>query len=317
MASPVADLSYRDVEAGGGPGSPGWLVLARMGWRSAFSKRAFWVLTVVGGWYYLILLAILYFIEQANLADETSRLASEFFGRIVWRDQFLHGFAFSHLVWLSIALLLGAGAIANDNRANALLVYLSKPCRKVDYLFGKWLGVFVPLCVAMGLPMLVFFAYCVLNFRERGFFDDDPLLLGRVLVLVPMAAAFHTSIVIGISSLFNQGRLAGAAYAGLYFISGFFSQLMLIIFLRATATPLEQMGSGQAQTFFYLSVDGLLTGLAKVLLATDGTPPFGIPARTPQIAAPDPWMALGGVVLVAAVAVFVAWRRIRAVEVVK
>ena len=44
------------------------------------------------------------------------------------------------LFLLFIALLAGAGSIANDNRANALLVYLSKPCRKVDYLFGKWAG---------------------------------------------------------------------------------------------------------------------------------------------------------------------------------
>ena len=44
-----------------------------------------------------------------------------FLSRIVWQDQFLHGFSYGadHLI---IALMLGSGAIANDNRANALLV---------------------------------------------------------------------------------------------------------------------------------------------------------------------------------------------------
>jgi len=46
---------------------------------------------------------------------------------------------------LCIALVVGAGAIAADNRSNALMVYLSKPITKGDYLLGKWMGIFLAI----------------------------------------------------------------------------------------------------------------------------------------------------------------------------
>ncbi len=311
--SPVADLTYRGYDGPmAGPGHR-WQVIARIGILAAFKKKSFWVLTALSGWYYLVLIVILFFLEQMSIAGGNSKQMDEFFGRIIWRDQFLHGFSFASLNWLILALILGAGIIANDNRGNALLMYLSKPCTKKDYLLGKWMSVFIPLLIAMAIPTLFFYAYGLMNFRDRGFFSDDPWLLLKVLGFLPFAAGFHASLITGVSSMFNQGRLAGAAYAGLYFISNFFTQLMVQLSKGGDSNPMQSV----IDKGYYFSVDGLLIGLCKIFLNTDGTPYFGIPSRIQSIPKPPALMIFLGIALLGGGLMMVAWRRIRAVEVVK
>ena len=98
----------------------------------------------------------------------------ELLGRIVWKDQILHGVGTGNLMWMVLTLIIGAGVIANDNRSNSLLIYLSRPCTKFDYIRGKWMGVFMPLLLAMILPSLMFFAYAALSYQDQGFFKQDP-----------------------------------------------------------------------------------------------------------------------------------------------
>ncbi len=312
--NPVADLTYRGYDGPMEPPSHRWRVIARTGILAAFRKKSYWVLTAFAGWYYLVLIVIMFFIEQVALSSGSDRAAKEFFDRIIWKDQFLHGFSFASLIWLILALILGAGAIANDNRGNALLVYLSKPCTKRDYLFGKWMGIFVPLLIAMIIPTAFFYAYGAMNFRDRGFLSDDPWLLLRIGFFLPVAAAFHASLVTGISSMFSQGRLAGATYAGLFFISNFFTQLMVVAAnSRGMGGPMQSF----ADKAYYFSIDGLLIGLCKVFLDSDGSPYFGIPSRIPSVPKPPALLMFVAILLVGVGLMAVAWKRIRAVEVVK
>lgn len=321
-SEPIADLSYRGYSGALRPASARWRVIAGMGLKMAIKKRSFWVFTAFSGWYYLVLIAILYFVEQASLAGSSRGVASadEFFGRIIWKDQFLHGFSFAQIIWLVLALVVGAGAIANDNRSNALLVYLSKPCTKRDYLMGKWFSVFLPLLVAMAVPTAFFYIYGALNFRERGFLSDDPWLILRMAFMLPVAAAFHASLVVGISSLFNQGRVAGAAYAGAFFLSNFFTQLVVVVWNIGTNSSRGGNLSTVAdaiQTAYYFSIDGLLIGWCKIVLDTDGSPYFGIPSPVPSVPKPNPLLILILMAVLSLAALAVAWRRVRAVEVVK
>ncbi|MBS1724606.1 MAG: ABC transporter permease subunit [Armatimonadetes bacterium] len=319
MPEPIADLSYRGYSGEHLSEKRRWLVVAKMAWRNAFKKRAFWVFSVFACWYYLVMIAFFYVIEQVGIA-RGSDVVTQLFGSISWKDQFLTGFTYSQIVWLSLGLLVGAGSIANDNGTNALLVYLSKPVRKVDYLLGKWAGLFLPLLVGMAVPTLFFYLYGVVNFREYGFVSQDSYLLVKVLAMILGAACFQASLILGVSSLFNQGRMAGAAYAACFFLLTFFSNLMWIAFLVAEGGrrghrngPLSEIAS----RLYYLSIDGLQIGWAKVVLGTDGSPPFGMPSRTPQIPAPPLLLALIPILLVSAGGMFLAWRRVRAVEVVK
>jgi len=317
MSSPIADLSYRNYDGPLESPTRRWWVIAKAGLRLAFRKKALWVLSALSAWYYLVMMAVLFFVAQFTEDSPMGEQAmGSFLNRLVWKDQFLHGFSYAQLPLLLLALLLGSGAIANDNRANALLVYLSKPCTKFDYLFGKWVGVFVPICVVLFVPTILFYIYGAMSFQEYGFVRDDPWMLPKMLVIIPLCAMMHASLAIGISSMFNQGRIAGAAYAGLYFLTNFFTVLMGGIYVgsRGKAPAI-------VETLYYASIDGVQIGLAKAILATNGTLPFGATGgrgsrgMTP-VPAPELWMALLAFGILTGLGLLIAWRRVRAVEVV-
>jgi len=328
MSSPILDLSYRNYDGPLYEPRHRWWAIAKTTMRIALKKRAMWICMLLSAWYYFAMIFILFIMDQivANSpvpAGQPNPM-DQFFGRLVWKDQFVHAFSYGQIMYLAVALFLGAGAIANDNRANALLVYLSKPVSKADYLWGKWCGIFVPLLMTMLIPSLVFFLYGLLSYRDKGFLSQDPWLIVKLLACYPVAAAFHASLVVGVSSFFNQGRLAGAAYAGFYFLTNFFTHLMGMTYIGLSGGFRSAMREGGAsggpadlvQRLFYGSVDGLNIGFMKSLLNTAGSMPFGLPGRGLFIKAPPLWLPLLGMIVLGGLFMLVAWRRIRAVEVV-
>jgi ABC-2 type transport system permease protein len=316
MADSIGDLSYRGCAGGSAPGKARWGVVARLTWKSSVSKKGFWVAALFSAWYFIVLAAILYFVEQSLVFASGDDGADRFYAQLVWNDQFLTGFTYAQLMGLVLTLLVGAGSIANDNRSNALLVYLSKPVNKFDYLFGKWLGVFVLLVVGIGLPIVAFYAYCLMNFRERGFLTQDPWLGPKLAVVVLIAAAYRSSLILGVSSLFRSGRAAGGAFAAATFVTGFFSQLMLVVFYSSQQDASRQ-GFASSGVLHYLSIDGLLVGMSKIVLGTDGGGAFGLSRGTQHVPVPPPGLVFGLMAVAMCLGWAVAAWRVRAVEVVK
>jgi ABC-2 type transport system permease protein len=322
--APIADLSYRNYDGELTSTNHRWWVIARSTMSMAMKKRAIWIYAILSGFYYVAMIIVLFVIDQmaANVAPGQRNPVSGFLQRINWKDQFVTGFSYGQIWFLAISLVLGAGAIANDNRANALLVYLSKPCDKRDYLFGKWLGVFLPLFIVSATPSLVFYFYGAMSYREMGFISSDPWLILKLPIMLAIGSAFHASIVIGISSLFNQGRMAGAVYAGFYFLSNFFTQLMTIAWLSSTGggrgrhDQAPEAIKSLIAKLYYGSVDGLNIGMGKGVLGTNGSAAFGIQSPFQMVPAPSLFFSLGFISLISALMMFIAWRRIRPVEIV-
>lgn len=232
--SPLADVSYRPYDGPLDKPAMRWIVIARQHIRTVFKRKAYWITTVVSSWYYLVLSAIIYFMEQAAMAAaqmspdaQAVKNLMDFTGRLVWKDQFLHGFAFAQLPYMLIALMVGSGAIAHDNRANALQVYLSKPCTRTDYMIGKFMGVFVPIFLSMILPPAVFYLNGTLSYSAYGFFTHDPWLFPKVALGIFIAAAVYAAIVTSLSSLFRNGRMAAATFACIFIILNIFAGIMV------------------------------------------------------------------------------------------
>lgn len=311
--SPIADLSYRNYDGPLESPELRWWVIAKRIIINAVKTRSLWVVTVLSGWYFMILMTILFFMQQlAGTSPQAAENLKAIIGRTVWKDQFLHGFSYAQHLLLVIALIFGAGAIANDNRANALLVYLSKPCTKLDYVLGKWIGLFLVILGVIALPSLVFYLYGVFSFRDQGFIKDDPWLILRVLAILPLSAALHTSLILAVSSMFRQGRMAGATYAGIYFLTYFFTVLMKLTWVLTEGTPPPII-----KTLYYCSIDGVQIGLAKAILQPSGSRPFGVPGTDPTFV-PAPALApyLAFVIVLTVACVWFIWHRVRAVEVV-
>jgi ABC-2 type transport system permease protein len=319
MASPIADLSYRNYDGPLLPPANRWWAIAKLSIQMASKKKGFWIWSALSSYWYLILIIILYVIDLVTPLQPGQK--NPVLSSFVWKDQFLNAFSLAQLLYFIIALLIGLGTIANDNRANALLVYLSKPCSKIDYIIGKWLGIFIPLTLVTLVPTLLFYLYGIMSYRQYGFFSSDPWLFFKLLAMCCVPGAIHASLALGISSLFNQGRLAGAAYAGLYFIPYFITVAMKILINVGSARGSDV--PPLAYKIFYASIDGLQIGLAKVILRTDGSAPFagfnnnpnrrGFQATIPMPDGPTIFLIA---LIVCAIGIGIAWRRVRAVEVV-
>jgi ABC-2 type transport system permease protein len=313
--SPIADLSYRNY---GGPlESPytRWWPIAVVTMKLGIKKKGFWAWAALAGWGYLLQIVIFYIVDVATPISQLVNGKNPILQNVDWRAAFVNGFSYAQLLLLIVALLIGTPTIANDIRANALLVYLSRPCTKLDYLFGKWLGIFIPITLILIAETLFFYADCALSFGSYGFVSKDPYLLLRVLPMCCVPGILHASLALGISSLFDQGRLAGAAYSAIYFITLFFTIMIGGIYVTQDSAPTALL-----RNLFYCSIDGLCIGMAKLMLGTDGASVFqavaGPAARIKSVARPD----FGFLILVflglSLLGVWVAYQRIKPVQVV-
>lgn len=318
-SAPIADLTYRSYDGPIESPRHRWWVIAKMLLRMTFKKKGFWWWAGLSGLTFYFTSIILYVFDSLSSAAPVPNEQANFLRQIVWKELFVNGFGSMQMWLLFIALTAGAGAIANDNRANALLVYLSKPCRKIDYLIGKWVGVAILISGVTLAQFTLFYLLNMMSYREYGFLTQDPWLYPKLVLVSIVPGVIYASLVIGISSMFNQGRLAGATFAGLYFVTYFFTTLMLVF--RAVTMQNEGKPSAVIDNLSYLSVDGLNFALCKIILNTKGSVLMQNPRQREQAMAnlvPPPDALLFTILPIAICAFFVwiAWKRIRAVEVV-
>lgn len=319
----IADLSYQHYSGELGSHRKSWRVIAYSTATKAMRNKWYWIITCLTGWFYLFTIAFLYIIQQSMSAAAAggsgggmNSFGQQFTKSMIWKDQFLYSLQTNQMLFMIIALIVGAGSIANDARSNALLVYLSKPCTKTDYLIGKWIGVFIPIFISMAAPSYIFYLYGVTNYREFGFLSDDYFMVVKVTFAMIIGASFYSSLIIGFSSLVKRPALASAILGGLYILTYFFQKLMQILSMIKNGSPAV---IGFAEQASYFSVNGLVTGITKVILASNGSPAFGGSARTgpPIIPRPDMFLSWGMVGGVIVLGLWIAWVRIRAVEVVQ
>ncbi len=313
--SPIADLSYRNISEIPLRKGKTWWVIAKNHIQRILKVRSFWIMTILSGGHYLIMMIATYFMESLLGGTQNTQMAEGFFKQIVWKDQFLSGYQFGHFLLMAILLLVGAGSIANDNSSKALLVYFSKPCSKWDYLIGKFVGIFLLILLAIMIPALFFMFYGAMNFRDHGFLTDDPWMIPRVISGFVLVAAYQSSIILGVSSLFNQGRIAGATYAGVYVLTGIFSGMAKMI---AQSNDVAAGVQKLLDRIHYFSLYGGAEGILKTVLHTDGSVFIRDRGNSAESIVPRPelWLVLLVTVIPVVVCWFIAYKKVRAVEVV-
>src|SRR5437773_11821737 len=103
------------------------MVIVSAGLRTFVSKRAFLGLLLVS-WFPFFVRAVQIYaaanLPQARFLAPTAETFRQFL------DQ-------QQIFVFFVTVYVGAGLIANDRRANALQIYLSKPLTRAEYVFGK------------------------------------------------------------------------------------------------------------------------------------------------------------------------------------
>ena len=230
----IADRSYRGYDGELHTRAHRWWFVALATIRAGMANKAFWILAALVALAYIVSGAFVYYARDAVL-----RMGGGLFSapEAIYSDTFFRCLNFTRLPLFLLALVVGAGSIAADNRANALLVYLSKPITKTDYLLGKWAGVFLLLGAVSLLPALLLYGFFVASYNSEGFLKENPGLWAGVIGATLLPALIHSSLIIGFSAWSKSPRMAGASYAGLYFMSAVIMGIASGIMIDKLARP--------------------------------------------------------------------------------
>jgi ABC-2 type transport system permease protein len=185
---------------------------------------------------------------EAMMGSEVQELTAVS-GENVWGYLFLAQWPF---VLLS-CVLLGSGLVAEDKRANALELYLSRPVTVRQYLLGKLLTIATFIAAVTVVPALV------LILEQVGLSWGNFPEMGRLLVMVlrTLAAgalwvAVPSLLVVAASSLTAKARNAAILFMAVVVMLEFVASNILIEIFRKDSFYLLQIGWNIRQLAAYL-----------------------------------------------------------------
>jgi ABC-2 type transport system permease protein len=277
---PIHDQGYRRYAGRREPHGRRWWVIARAGMMERLRERRFLALLLFA-WAPFVVRAVQLYVSanftQAGFLAATPETFREFL------DQ-------QSIFVFIVTAYVGAGLIANDRRANALQIYLSKPLTRVEYITGKLVTLVVFLVGVTFLPaiMLLFlqmmFAGSVTFIRENLFLIPAITLFSLIQVFVSAFA------MLALSSLSKSRRFVAIMYAGIvFFTAAMYQALSAITGSRAWA---------------WMSPEDTLDVIADSIFRIPTVPAMPVPA------------ALLAVIVVIAASIWILERRVRGVEVV-
>jgi ABC-2 type transport system permease protein len=118
-----------------------------------------------------------------------------------------------------VTVYIGAGLIANDRRANALQIYLSKPLTRAEYIFGKLAILMTFLLLVTWIPAIVLLIVQIAFAGNFTFFRDNLYLFPAITLFSFIQVIMVAATMLALSSLSNSSRYVGILYAAVIFFS--------------------------------------------------------------------------------------------------
>jgi ABC-2 type transport system permease protein len=206
---PIHDQSYRHY--GGGKAMPGrsWAVIAWAGIRGMIRKRSFLGLLLFALAPFLVRAVQLWISSNYPQASILAPSPETF-------RQFLEQQDFFVFV---ITVYVGAGLIANDRRANALQIYLSKPLMRSEYIVGKLAVLFSFLLLVTLVPAMLLLMLKVMFDGNFTFLKNNAFLVPAITVGALLQVTLAAFTMLALSSLSKSARYVGILYVGITFFT--------------------------------------------------------------------------------------------------
>jgi ABC-type transport system involved in multi-copper enzyme maturation permease subunit len=206
---PIHDQSYRRYQ--GGKASPGqaWLVIARAGIMNMLRRRAF-LGVLIFAWIPFVVRAVQFYLSTNIPQLELLAPKAETFREFLDQQQF---FVFV------VTIYVGAGLIANDRRANALQIYLSKPLLRAEYIAGKAAVLFAFLMLVTWVPAMLLLLLQVLFAGSFAFLNANLFLFPAITVAALVEVLLVTLTMLALSSLSKSSRYVAVLFAGVIFFT--------------------------------------------------------------------------------------------------
>jgi ABC-2 type transport system permease protein len=248
---PIHDQGYRRYIGSRAEVGRSWQVITRAGIRTVLSKRAFLGLMLMA-WSPFVVRAVQVYIaanfSQASFLAPKAETFREFLGQ-------------QGVFVFFVTIYVGAGLIANDRRANALQVYLSKPLTRAEYVAGKLAILFLFLIGVTWLPAIMLLLIQIMFAGSFTFVRENIFLLPAITLFSLLQVLVASTTMLALSSLSKSARFVGVMYAGLiFFTSALFNALRGI--------------TGQS-SFAWISPTETLEQIGNIIFRLD--PPFAVP----------------------------------------
>src|SRR5438128_8932522 len=206
---PIHDQGYRRYGGDRTRTGTGWAVIARAGVRTFFARRAFLGLLLLS-WLPFVVRAVQIY-AAANLPQARFlALTGETFRQFLDQQQIFVFF---------ITAYVGAGLIANDRRANALQIYLSKPLTRAAYVFGKLAILMTFLLLVTWVPAIVLLIVQIAFAGNFTFFLTNLYLFPAITVFAFLEVTMVAAAMLALSSLSKSSRYVAILYAAVIFFT--------------------------------------------------------------------------------------------------
>jgi ABC-type transport system involved in multi-copper enzyme maturation permease subunit len=206
---PIHDQSYRRYGGKRESVRSAWSVIAVAGITSFLKKRVFLGLLLFA-WIPFIVRAVQIYVAanfpQASILAMKAETFRQFF------DQ-------QGIFVFFVTIYIGAGLIANDRRANALQIYLSKPLTRAEYILGKLAILAVFLLLVTWLPGVLLLILQSLFAGNLSFIRQNVYLLPAMTLFSVLEVIVASFTMLALSSLSNSNRFAGILYTGVMLFS--------------------------------------------------------------------------------------------------
>ena len=209
---PIHDQGYRRYGGHKARTGTGWIVIVRAGIRTFITKRAFLGLLLFA-WLPFIVRAVQFY-AAANFGNlpQASLLtpSADTFRQFLQQQQTFVFF---------VTVYVGAGLIANDRRANALQIYLSKPLTRAEYILGKLAILMTFLLLVTWLPAILLLIIQIAFAGNFTFFMNNAFLFPAITLFAFIEIVLASSTMLALSSLSKSSRYVAILYAGLIFFT--------------------------------------------------------------------------------------------------
>jgi ABC-type transport system involved in multi-copper enzyme maturation permease subunit len=218
--SEIHDQSYRRYKGTRQPVGQAWSVIAWAGIRAMLAKRAYLGLLIVSMVPFVVNAVRIYFAINFPQAAGIFGVTPETYRNFL---DVQGTFVFFMTIWA------GAGLIANDRRANALQIYLSKPLLRTEYIAGKFAVLFTFLTSVTLVPALLLLLLHIMFAGSMTFLTEHAFLVPSIVLGSLLTVIVESISMLALSALSKSSRFAALLFTGVvFFTDALFGALRLI-----------------------------------------------------------------------------------------
>jgi ABC-type transport system involved in multi-copper enzyme maturation permease subunit len=281
---PIHRERYRRRQGGIDFRGRAWAVIASNGIRMVVRRRAFLFLMILA-WIPVIVRGVQIWaaanvpgMNQISLLAVTPRMFRDFLNQ-------------QEALVFFLTVYVGSGLIADDIRANALQLYLSRPVTRTQYIAGKAAIVIAALAAITWLPAMILLFLVPAFAGNMTFVLENLALIPAIFAYSIVQITLASLLILALSSLTKSRWFVAIMYAGV----AFFSNAVFGVITAAT---------DGSTAFSWVSPIANVRQLGDVFFRL--TPRFDTP----------PYVSALVVVTIILASASVLSRRIRAIEVV-